>query len=99
MNVIYESIGPASAYLFCAAADVAVAGLVSFVVLACLACFFAGFFELFAAGALLCVAGVVCPSRAVAKVGIPKVSARTKVAIVANIFFMVQNLLSGSPSY
>ena len=59
---MYESISPASAYCFGAAADVAVAGLFSLVVLACLACFFAGFFELFAAGALLCVAGVVCPS-------------------------------------
>ena len=59
---MYESIRSASAYCFCAAPEVAAAGLVSLVVLACLACFFAGFLEFFAAGALLCVAGDVCPS-------------------------------------
>ena len=59
---MYESIKPTSAYCFCAAAGAVAAGLVSVVVLACLECFFAGFFELFAAGALLCVAGAVCPS-------------------------------------
>jgi hypothetical protein len=59
---MYESISSASAYCFGAAAGAVVAGLVSFIVLACLVCFFADFFELFAVGALLCVAGAVWPS-------------------------------------
>ena len=96
MNVCMSRSGQPSAYCFIAVAGVVVAGLAAFVVLAffvCfLLCFFVDFFELFVAGALLCVAGAVCASRALlaaANVGTPSVSARAKVASVANIFFMV----------
>ena len=85
---------PSARYL--EAAGVAAGAFVAFDFLACIVlCFFAGFVVLLLE-ALLCAAGAVCAAVlwADANAGRAKVKASVKVANVAIIFFMVQNLLS-----